>query len=259
MTIQTVALNGTNIEDLGLSFVGMTGWHSITQRSYGKVALPLRRGQRVLSTSHTVAAREFGFQWIITPTDGDWTDRQTKIDSLAAQFTGLVTVTLADAPTRGCYGLLDTLDVNSIGGAYILSGIKVDAKVVCDDPLFYDLTPVVTGITAGIRGAISMGTGPVRRMVVTVNGPVTNPVVILRDQTGTEAQRMTLTGTLGASTWLAIDCDAYTITKSDGTNLLQAGWLGVGEAFFELRQPYTYTLACDTADLSVSHYRSYEA
>jgi hypothetical protein len=70
---------------------------------------------------------------------------------------------------------------------------------------------------------------------------------------------MTLTGTLAAGESIVIDCDAYTITlEPDGTDLLQAGWLGASETFFELRPPSSYTLGCPQAALAVTFYRAWE-
>lgn len=257
MTLTTISLNGTPIEDLGLDIASLEQWHTITDRQYAKVQLPLRRGSKVLTTSQTVSARTLAMRFIVNPTS--FTDRATRLDALAAQFNGLVTVTTADAPSRAVYGLLQTMNVTPIGQSFVLPSVYADCSIVCDDPLWYDVDPVVTAITAGTQGSLVMGTGPVRKLVVTVNGAVVNPVVILRDQTATEVQRMTLTGSIAAGKWVEIDCDAYSITlRPDGTNLLQAGWLGVAETFFELRQPFTYTLECSGANLTVEHFRSYE-
>jgi hypothetical protein len=259
MTLTTLALNGTPIEDLGLEISTLEGWHTIPERSYAKVALPLRRGNRVLTTGHTAAARTFAFRLAVTPSSV--TDRSTRLDALAAQFAGLVAVTTADAPSRACYGLLQVMTVVGTGGpSFVLPEVYTDCTVICDDPLYYDLTAMITSITAGTRGALPQGTGPVRRMVVAVEGPCTDPVVILRDQTGAEAQRMTFSGGAVASDRsISIDCDAYTVSlEPDGTNLLQAGWLGASDTFFELRAPFTYTLECAEADLTVTTYRSWE-
>lgn len=259
MTLLTLALNGTNVEDLGLKPATSSGWHTIPQRTYAKLVQPLRRGFRVLSVSQTVAARELALRFISYPSS--FTDRQTRMDALAAQFAGTVSITTADAPDRECFGLLQTMPVSSATGYPFVASyeaVYADCTIVCDDPLFYDTDPLVTAIPAATAVALSMGTGPIRKMVITVDGAVTNPVLILRDQSGVEAQRMTLTGVIGAGQWLTIDCDAYTITRSDGLNALQAGWLGTGETFFELRPPFTYTLESATAVLSVSHFRSWE-
>jgi hypothetical protein len=70
---------------------------------------------------------------------------------------------------------------------------------------------------------------------------------------------MTLTfGSLTAGEWIEIDCDAYTITSFPGAGDFLST-LGVGETFFELRPPSTFTLECAAAALQVEHFRSYEA
>ncbi len=257
MTISTVAFNGTNVEALGLDPVDLGGFLSIPKRTYQTVTIPGRPGVRALSTGSTVEPRVLAFKFRVSPTS--FADRTTKLDALAAYFNAPVSVTTADSATRAVVGLLEEMPVTPAAfRIYTHTNIHADVRLVCHDPLYYDTSAVATNIPAATPTAISVGTGPVRRIAITI-AACTNPVLILKNQSAVEVQRMTLTGTIPGGSTLVVDCDAFTIIQqAAGTNRLS--WLGATETFFHLRLDNGitgYTLECAQAALTVAHYRSY--
>jgi len=261
MTLTTFALDGTAIEDLGLSLASLTGLHDAPTRSPALVQPALTYGQRALSIGTTIDLRTIGFRLNLPATS--FTNRQALVDAFVARFNAQVELVSADAPTRAAYGVLKSQVGSTPGKLFVNPVYQADIAFICPDPLWYDLNPVVTNVPAATTVALPIGTGPVRRLAITVLGTTTNPIVIiLRDQTGTEVQRMTLTaptGNLGASNWATIDCDRFTLLKSDGTDLFTAKWLGATESWFHLLPPLTYAIECAQTALRVTHFRSYVA
>ncbi|HEY9466791.1 MAG TPA: hypothetical protein VIR54_27030 [Vicinamibacterales bacterium] len=263
MTLTTVSLNGIAIEDLGLVLCGVDGWHDIPKRTYPTMQVPLIMGARAMASGSVVESRTLPLKFLVRP--ASFTNRQAQIDALVAQFPGTIEVATVDAPDRVSYGTLRGMTVTTKFAAFANADVTADCQIECDDPLWYDRTPVLTWIPSGTRKWIVMGTGPARRMLIRVQGAATNPVVILRDQTGTEVQRMTLTGAPSSTQWIEINCDAaasggYMITRQpDGEDVIQDDWLGASETFFSLREPYQYTLECAQAALFVSHVRTWIA
>lgn len=263
MTLTTLALNGVPIEDLGLSVVSASGIHDLPARTFTAVQPALGYGQRYLAIGTTVDPRQVTFRLNLPATSN--TNRQTLVSSLLATFNGLVELSSADAPTLVAYGLVKSVAVASLGKLFVNTPVVGDLVFVSPDALWYDRDPQILNVPAATTMPLPIANASVRRLSITVQGTTTNPiVVIVRDQTGAEIQRMTLTspsGNLGASNWAVIDCDRFTITKSDGTDLFQAGWLGATESWFLLTptpSPTTnYSIECAQTALNVAYIRSY--
>jgi hypothetical protein len=257
MAIQTVSLNGINIESLSLAGVVFEGWAGVPRGEFGAIEQPLKQGQRPMSSNSKRAPRQVALRLHVAPTS--YTDRNERLNEIVELVGGgQVELSTKDAPDKVCYGLLETMDVQSRLQYYYETSVHADLRLICHDPMWYDRDPVLTYVPTGTRVEVTIGTGSLRRIKVSVLGAATNPILILRDQTGTEVQRMTLTGSPSSSQWVEVDCDRYSITRqTDGLDAFQNGWLAATETFFELRTPYRYTIECAQANLVVAHYRSY--
>jgi len=140
MTIQTIAFNGTNIETYGLG-VAIADWLSIPVRTYQTVKLAGRVGVKPVSYTEDVSPRIITLRLLVRPTS--YTDRKTKVDAIAALFNGPVSVTRVESPTLECIGLLEAIPITphaSTGQAFLYPDVFADMRVVCHDPLFYDIT-----------------------------------------------------------------------------------------------------------------------
>lgn len=258
--LTTIAIDGTDLETLGLELNSVEALHSVVKRTLPAATLPLVPGQITLGLGVQYDPRRIPLRLNVNPSS--FTDRQTKLDAITNQFAGPVAVTRVDSPTRALTARLEQIDVTTPFRVFANAAVYADLALICDDPFYYDTTPVSTSISAGSAGAISMGTGPTHKLTYSI-APCTNPVVILRDQSAVEVQRMTFTGTIPGGKTLDVNCalgpTGYTILQNSGaTNRID--WLGSGETFFylELVPGVTgYTLECAQAALTVSHYRSY--
>jgi len=244
MTLVTLATNNVPVEDRNYTLQAVDGFATVPQRTFQVVSGPLIVGGRVVAPGSSAAARTFNCQLLIRPTS--LTDRQAVLDDFVAQHGGLIEVSKVDAPTRVCYGVLTQATVAQPPGVashpFARPESVIAGTITCDDPLYYARDPQLLNIAAGERRALTMGNAPLRRIQIVVFGAATNPTISLRDQTGTVVETMVLTGTLGATDYLTIDCGfalqgGRSITKSDGTDLLQAGWLSMPQTFFNPRPP----------------------
>ncbi|HXE82065.1 MAG TPA: hypothetical protein VN513_01890 [Gemmatimonadales bacterium] len=266
MTIQSVALNGVPIEDLGLGLSGISAWKDATKRTYQTAALAGGIGQVAISAGSQIDGRQFQLTFAVRP--ASFADRDAQLAALVARFPGLIEVSTIDAPTHVCYGLLESIPVTSPYKAFVTGDVSAAVAITCADPRYFDRDAQLVNIPAGTTVALPSSPATTQRLIITVQGATTNPIVlILTDQTGAEVQRMTLTapsGTLGASNWLTIYCGknesqpAKTIIKSDGTDLYS--WLGSTEDFFTLWESGAgtqYSLSCAQASLVVAMQRAY--
>ncbi len=264
--LTTIAFDGTPIEDpsIGLTLGDTaTGLHDMVQRTRPTLVLPLVPGQLSQGVGSTLAQRSIQLSFLEAPTS--FTDRQTKLDAIAALFPwgSTVQVTKVDAPGRALTARLQQAPIASKFKTFATAAVDVAATLVADDPYFYVTTAITQSITAGSRGAITMGTAPLHRMLYQI-APCTNPVVILRDQALNELARMTFTGTIPGGKTLDADCS---LGPTGHTVILNAGgvdhldWLGATDDFFLFRLGNGVTgltLECAQANLSLTYYPGFE-
>jgi hypothetical protein len=257
MTFQTIAIDDIPAEDLNLAPVALDQWHSVPQQIYNTVDIPLYPGQRVTGIGSHFAPRRFPLKFLFQP--ASFAARDAALTSLVSRFAGQVQITTRDNPNKVLFAYLEQMPVTAPYNAFVEPFAVADIQLVAFDPLWYDKYPVVGSAAAGASIALAMGSAAVRRLLVHIIGAVTNPVIILYDQTGTEIQRMTFTIVLGANDYLSVDMDRGTIVKSVNGVLSDAfaTW-ATQEAFLQLRPPYSYTLTCSGAALFTYHHRSYK-
>lgn len=256
MTLISVAINGTPVEDNGWSLTAEEGLRDVSQHNKAIVVVPQKMGQTALETGAQTAPRPVKLGFLIQPTS--FTDRATKLDALYAALSGNFTITYVDSPTRQLTGRLIQSQVTSPYKQYVNNPVFVNCDIICDDPLYYDSSSTTLNVTANTFGTVNIGTGDRdRKITISVTTACTNPVIILKDQGGTEVQRMTLTGTIASGHSLTIDCDAKTIV--DGTTDVLS-YLGATEDFFDFRKVPTitsYSIGCVQSALTVVYYRSW--
>lgn len=252
----TLYLDGVESESLGLVPLRMAGWAGLPQFEFETVALPMVFGTRVVGASSNVAPRVFGFRMRVAADDLE--ARRTTLASVFARLGNRrIAVATVEDPTKVCYGLLSEAPVTTPFKELLTPGVYADLQIVCHDPRWYDTAPIVTAVKAGTRGTLEMGGAPTEKLRLLVVGPATTPVVILRDHTGAEVQRMTFLS-LAADEYLDIDHETYTIDRydsgirTDGLPLLNAD-----EDLFHVVEGGPYTVECAQGDLIVYHHRAY--
>jgi hypothetical protein len=142
-------------------------------------------------------------------------NRQAVMDSLKRRLSrGLLEIETDDLPGRVVRATCDSVTVEFYTGAYANPVIYVQLTFVAPDPARTDREPLVYGLSTA-RTACPVGTDTVapRVWLYGASPSVVNPVVIVRDHTGTETMRLTLTGTLATNDALVIDGGAQTIER----------------------------------------------
>lgn len=248
MTLRSFTLNGIPIEAYGLTVSTPRGWLSMPQRSFLRSPLVSRDGEQLLTATARTSARMLGLSLLGRRLT--MAQRDTVVGTIVAALTGIVEVVSADAPTKVCFGVVEQVDVVvpppafGPGSQY---AVKPDLVIRCDDPLRYDLTPSSVSINAvntPVALPVGLASARMRRLLLYLYGAFTSPITaILKNVGGDELARMTISTATTSSEYLAVDCDAYTITKySGGVATDVTGTLDVAHDFFAIDPQDTPTL-----------------
>lgn len=142
-------------------------------------------------------------------------DRQAVMDSLKRRLhRELLELTTDDAPGRVVRVLCDSITVELYTGSYAQPAVYVALNFTAPDPARVDVEPLVYGLGTA-RTPCPLGTETVAPLVwlYGANPSVVNPVIIVRDHTGTEAMRLTMTGTLATNDALALNAATQTVER----------------------------------------------
>lgn len=162
-------------------------------------------------------------------------DRQAVMDALKRRIhRELLEIETDDLPGRVVRAVCDSVTVEFYTGAYANPVIYVSLSFTAADPARVDIEPLVYGLSTA-RTACPLGTETVapRLWLYGASTPVVNPVILVRDHTGTEVMRLTLTGSLGTNDALVIDAATQTVDRfvagvlQTGTNA-GLGWVTSG-------------------------------
>lgn len=204
-------LNGRPLTDLVYQILVLDGHLSPAVPRAASVTLAQAGG--TFGSTVTVDPRRITVGLDVRP--ASLTDRQTVMDSLKRRLTrGLLELTTDDLPGRVLRVTCDAVTVEFYTGAYANPVIYVQLVFTAPDPARVDVEPLVYGLSTA-RTACPLGTDTIapRVWLYGASPSVVNPVVIVRDAGGTEAMRLTLTGTLATNDALVIDASAQTIER----------------------------------------------
>lgn len=97
-------------------------------------------------------------------------------------------------------------------GRLSLANTRVRLRFICPDAYGYDKSTTALGLGA-VAVAAPLGSAP-SRPVIYIQGPGTNPSLVLRRPSGQALCTMGFTITLAAGDWLKIDAEGFAIRKS---------------------------------------------
>lgn len=233
MPVTTLSINGTNLETYGLQVSKLSDWLTIPKRDLQLVPLPLYPGQRLIAANTVYEPRSLVVRCYIQP--ASLADRRVKLNALLQALNGAVTIATVEDTTKVLTGYFAEGPVTTPFRELLSPEVFLDVKLTCPDPLWYDAAAqTLTVAAAATDYTLPIGSAKSRKVVLTINGPVAaSTAVILKNGSGTELQRMTLTGALASGDSLVVDCDAYTITKhpSGGGSVNALSWVGNAETF----------------------------
>lgn len=194
-----------------------------------RAALAMANAPGVFGSQVTVGARTVTVGLDVRP--ATVLDRTAVVDALTRRLTGLLALRTDDAPDRELYATCSKVEVQLYPGGYSLPTVYVAVTFTAVDPTRYDVERRVYGLSTA-RTSCPVGTVPSAPVVFLYGGSpsVVDPVVILRNYSGEETHRMTLTGTLATNDALAIDCARQVISRYVA-GVLQTG-ANSGNAWF---------------------------
>lgn len=183
---------------------------------------PLANAASVLGTGVSVASRTITVGLDVWPTT--LPDRVTAMDTLKRRIGGLRLFRMTDAPTREMYVVLAGVQVEF----YHISQPRcfVEVQFTAADPTRYEREMRAIALSTA-RSEALVGTVPSAPVIYLYGASpsVVNPVVILRNDSGDESHRLTLTGTLATNDALVIDCARQNIDRYVA-GVLQTGTSG---------------------------------
>lgn len=184
-------------------------------------ALPNAPG--VWGTGVTVAARTITVGLDVWPSS--LPDRVTVMDALRRRVGGLRLFRMSDSPTRELYVMLagpPKVEFYHIA----IPRCYVELQFTAVDPTRYEREARAVALSTS-RTECLLGTATSAPTITLYGGSpsVVNPVVIVRNDSGDETHRLTLTGTLAANDALVIDCAKQTIDRYVA-GVLQTGTAG---------------------------------
>lgn len=204
-------INGRPLTDLVRQILVLDG--HLAPSVPRSTAVTLAQAGGVFGSTVTVDPRRIVVGLDVRPTT--LVDRQAVMDSLKRRLSrGLLEIETDDAPGRVIRATAEPVTVEFYTGAYANPAVYVQIALLAADPTRRDIEPLVFGLSTA-RTACPLGTDTVapRLWLYGANPSVVDPVVIVRDYTGAEVLRLTLTGTLATNDVLAIDCAAQTLTR----------------------------------------------
>lgn len=192
---------------------------------------PIANAAGVWGTGVSVAARDITVGLDVWP--DSLPDRVAVMDTIKRRVGGLRLFRMSDSPTREMFVTLTGLRVEFYHLA--IPRVFVELRFGAVDPTRYEREARAVALSTS-RTETPVGTVPSAPMLYLYGGSpsVVNPVVIVRNDSGDETHRLTLTGTLATNDALVIDCARQQIDRYVA-GVLQTGtssgnaWLTSGQ------------------------------
>ena len=219
-------IDGRSLDDLIYASTAFDGGlaPSVPQRTLEETAY----GPPRLTGRHRLVGRTLTIAVDVRPST--LALRTVATDTLARRLAGVREYVVEDAPTRAWYGELADARARptAVNSGNPLTLLEIDVAVA--DPRRHDVETQSRTLSA-TPTAIPTGTGTSRPLIRLFGDAtaVVNPAVVLRAPTGAELARLPLTGSLGANTWLDIDCASEWLhLVTSGTRTAALSWLSGG-------------------------------
>ena len=219
-------LNDRAIDDLIDAVLRLDG--HIAPRVVLRATAPIANAPGIFTSQVTVPPRQV--QITLDVRSDAAVDRAATMDNVARRLAGLLLLRTDDQPDRELYCTCSAVDVQLYGGAYALGTVSVTITLTAVDPTRYERDAQVFALSTA-RTVMPVGTVPSAPLIYVYGGSpnVVGPIVIVRNLTGDEVSRLTLTGSLGASDALLIDCARQTIARfASGVRSAANTWLNTG-------------------------------
>jgi hypothetical protein len=243
-----ISINGVDLGTLGFKVREARGiWNTPVASSEG-TPIPWRAGQLVPPPeSVKVASKTIDIVGFLVGTSR--ADFLTKLDVLKALLIGPLVVTRAEDPTREYRARLLSVTMTEVGPVFLQTKQELLLSLWCDDPYAYDASDQTVSFTAATD--VPLGTAPSAGVIV-ITGAAANPVITLKDPSGTVLETMGFTRTLGSGDTLTIDLDRFLVTRTvSGVDTDDIAALSSG-SFFNFDPRLADAYASDWPTLEVS-------
>lgn len=250
-----IEINGVAPSTYGFDVVEIEGVLTSPSQSLSPYSLAGRAGQRV--GLRRTSNKPFSVRFLMTA--DTLADASSQLDYLNDVCMGGAppsTVIFAWSTTRRLSAECLGVSVSPAGPAFGLFKYFVTAMFDAPNPPFWEAsTQFVVNSVGATDATLAMGNAPVWPKI-RVLGPSTDPVLTLKNSSGTEVASMTFSGvTLTSTEYLNVDMDALTVYINDsgafstGTNSIDT--FSTGD-FFNVKSEYFNYIASSWATLSLT-------
>lgn len=224
MATDTIAINGTPIEDKHLIFTGGGPALNGLNRDREFVAMPGRAGG-LLSSISTIDARVFRFEVETDFSVLTFAQRLSLLDQLRDLFEGSVELTFSTNPGRKIVGVCRVFEGSSFEPTFGNVSATIVVEVVCENAAFMDNEPTQL-VLSTTPARVNVGTvGHDGRFYFT--GPTTTPfTIVYRDAFGALWGQLNITPNLLTGERGIIDTASRQIVKvnTGDVRFLMPGW-----------------------------------
>jgi hypothetical protein len=212
MSDARVTVNRKPLEAFGLVPINLEEWLSAPSVTYGTVVPAGRMGSIATVAGASYAPRPL---MLGVRTNSATTDEEARaiLDAWYLHCQGMLEICIQDDPSKVCYGLFEA-SAGGVEGIKLLSPkLTTIGKITCHDPFWYRPAPTSFGAAAGTRVVVPVGSAT-SRLHLAIAGPYTDPILILRNRSGTEIDRMPFTDTAAdSSIFLDLDFDRQQLDR----------------------------------------------
>jgi hypothetical protein len=219
-------INGRSLSDLIWQSLLFDG--GVAPAVVGRDAVETAYAGPLLATRTRLSARSLTVTVDLRP--ALVADRPALVDAITRRLAGVLEIVRDDAPSRAWYGVLQSARADLPAGNLVNPLTILDLTFSVPDPRRHDRETQIRALSA-TPVACPTGTGasaPIVRLFGDAT-PVVNPAIILRSPGGATLSTLTLAGSLGANTWLDVDCATEWLHLwSSGTRTSALAWLSGG-------------------------------
>lgn len=182
----------------------------------------------LLTTRTRLAARSITLTIDVRP--ALMTHRPGVLDAITRRLAGVLEIVRDDAPDRAWYGVLQSTKADVPAGNLVNPLTILDLTFLVPDPRRIDRETQLRTLSATpVACPTGTGASAPRVRLFGAATPVVNPSIVLRSPGGEILSTLSLTGSLGANTWLDVDCATEWLHLwSSGTRTSALAWLAGG-------------------------------
>lgn len=142
--------------------------------------------------------------------------RRAAVDALLAACQGEVQIRISDAPDRYVKAILTEGSAQAVQLSLVYPELIIPLQFLASDPLYYAVQPEIVALPPQAAVRVPWGGAPTVGLVH-IMGITTSTILRTRNRAGAVVGELTLTGTTGASEYVALETEHHRIQRITGS------------------------------------------